>query len=171
MFGFRSSDEIFREFYGPGYRTFEFGRTGVFGKGFVFYDASGRRHGAEAPGANRAQGLVPMVPFPGVLGKVVRYLLQKTLGIQFPEKGKDWKDVITLSPEQAQKGGEIGYPYRKWGKPKNLMVKVPAGIRNGQHIRLTGMGAPGKAGGESGDLYLQVRIKVPLSQRIKDFFT
>jgi hypothetical protein len=33
------------------------------------------------------------------------------------------------------------------------------------------MGAPGKGGGEPGDLYLQVRIKRPLLRRIRDMFT
>jgi curved DNA-binding protein len=37
-FGFRSSDDIFREFYGPGYRSFQFRRGGVFGRGFIFYN-------------------------------------------------------------------------------------------------------------------------------------
>jgi curved DNA-binding protein len=92
------------------------------------------------------------------------------LGIEFPEKGDDWKDVITLSPEEAKKGGEVEYRYQKWGKPKNLKVKIPAGIKNGQRIRLKGMGATGKAGGESGDLYLVIRIKIPLHQKIKNLF-
>ncbi len=59
------------------------------------------------------------------------------------------------------------YPYRKWGKPKDLAVRVPAGTKNGQRIRLKGMGAEGKDGGEPGDLYLEVRVKTPLSQKIK----
>jgi curved DNA-binding protein len=69
----------------------------------------------------------------------------------------------------AEKGREIEYSYHKWGKSKNLMVKIPPGIKNGQRIRLKGMGAPGKGGGESGDLYLRVLIKVPLTQKIKNF--
>ena len=32
-FGFRGFDEVFRESYGQGYRTFEFRRPGVFGRG------------------------------------------------------------------------------------------------------------------------------------------
>mgnify|MGYP000248982406 CR=1 FL=1 len=79
--------------------------------------------------------------------------------------------MITLSPQEAQRGGEVEYHYRKWGKSKNLVVNVPAGIRNGQRIRLRGMGALGKGGGEAGDLYLQVRIKRPLLRRIRDMFT
>jgi DnaJ-class molecular chaperone len=36
-------------------------------------------------------------------------------------------------------------------------------------MRLKGMGAPGKGGGESGDLYLEIRIRATLSQKIKNF--
>lgn len=168
-FGFRSSDEIFREFYGTEYRASEFRRPRVSGRGFVFFGPSRREYGARDQRVHPAQGQVP-VPFPGILGRLTKYALKKLTGIQFPERGKDWKDVITLSPEEAQKGGEVECPYKKWGKPRNLMVKIPAGIKNGQQIRLKGMGATGKAGGEPGDLYLQVRISVPLLQKIKNAF-
>lgn len=41
---------------------------------------------------------------------------------------------------------------------KTLNVKIPAGVVNGERIRLKGQGAPGVAGGENGDLYLIIRI-------------
>jgi molecular chaperone DnaJ len=44
-------------------------------------------------------------------------------------------------------------------KPKTLSVKVPAGMDNGDRIRLTGEGEPGESGGPPGDLYVQVRVK------------
>ena len=37
-------------------------------------------------------------------------------------------------------------------------VKIPAGVREGQRIRLAGKGESGRSGGESGDLYLRVRL-------------
>jgi len=51
------------------------------------------------------------------------------------------------------------------------MVKVPPEIRDGQRIRLKGMGAEGKGGGEAGDLYLEVKIQAPLWQKIKKFLS
>jgi len=39
-----------------------------------------------------------------------------------------------------------------------IKVKIPAGIDNGQTIRLTGRGNVGSHGGETGDLYLKIRI-------------
>lgn len=42
---------------------------------------------------------------------------------------------------------------------KTLSVKIPAGIDNGDRIRLTGEGEAGLFGAPAGDLYVQVRIK------------
>jgi len=41
----------------------------------------------------------------------------------------------------------------------NLKVKIPAGIDNGEAIRLSGQGEAGEKGAPAGDLYLKVRIK------------
>ena len=42
---------------------------------------------------------------------------------------------------------------------KTLEISVPAGINDGQRIRLSGKGAPGVNGGPAGDLYVQIVIK------------
>ena len=173
MFGFRSSDEVFREFYGPAFRSFAFRRSGMSGRGYVFFGRSPA--GGYPSGGNRAHPAqeptgLPAFRFSGILGRLARFALTRTLGLQFPEKGKDWKDVIAVTPEQAEKGQEVVYSYRKWGKPKDLMVRIPPGAKSGQSIRLSGMGAPGKAGGSSGDLYLKVRVRTPWTQRVRNFF-
>ena len=41
---------------------------------------------------------------------------------------------------------------------KNVRITIPAGIENGQQIRLKGYGAPGVNGGPSGDLYITFNI-------------
>lgn len=43
-------------------------------------------------------------------------------------------------------------------KTKQLNVKIPAGVMDGQQIRLAGQGEPGIGGGQAGDLLLNVRI-------------
>jgi DnaJ-class molecular chaperone len=41
---------------------------------------------------------------------------------------------------------------------RRLDVKIPAGVKDGQQIRVAGEGSPGTAGGTKGDLYLKVRV-------------
>lgn len=44
-------------------------------------------------------------------------------------------------------------------KNRNITVNIPAGIDNGQTISLSGEGEPGKRGGPSGDLYVNIHVK------------
>ena len=41
---------------------------------------------------------------------------------------------------------------------KHLEVDVPAGIEDGQRVRITGAGHAGEPGGRAGDLYVEVRV-------------
>lgn len=43
---------------------------------------------------------------------------------------------------------------------KNIRITIPAGIENGQVIKLTGYGAPGVNGGPPGDLYITFSIAI-----------
>ena len=155
-FGLRGGDDIFKEFYGKGYRSFEFKRPEFSARGFIF---SGGRH---SPGFNRKRMVVP-----GTLTKLSKFLLEKIGGVRLPEKGKDRQDKIQIIPEMAWQGGAYAYFLKE--KSKKLVVKVPAGIRDGQFIRLVGMGSDGKGGAAAGDLYLTVCIRKPFLQKIKDY--
>ncbi len=158
-FGFRGFEEVFRESYGQGYHAFQFQRPGVSGRGFIFLGPGFRR--------SRQQGIpISSEIFPGILGKFIKYLLKMTLGIGDPERGKDLEDAIYLDPEQAREGAEGKYLHRK--RSKELIITVPPGMKEGQKIRLKGMGRPGSDGGESGDLYLKVKIKKPLLERARE---
>lgn len=42
---------------------------------------------------------------------------------------------------------------------KTLTIDIPAGIDNGEQLRLSGKGEPGSNGGPNGDLYLEIRVK------------
>lgn len=157
-FGFRGFDDIFREFYGKEYRTFQFKRPGIFAGGFIFTGAFKK--------GEHEQSLFPPE---GKLGKLSRFLLKQISGFETAKNGKDIEDIIRLTPEQALEGGPYAYFLRK--KSKKLVVKIPPGVREGQRIRLAGMGEEGKGGGASGDLYLKVQIKRSLIQKIKKSLT
>ncbi|HSM18901.1 MAG TPA: DnaJ domain-containing protein, partial [Hyphomicrobiales bacterium] len=63
------------------------------------------------------------------------------------------KRTIVLNVPQLSDDGRLAMRERK------LDVTIPKGVREGQHIRLKGQGAPGLGGGEPGDLYLEIAFR------------
>jgi curved DNA-binding protein len=55
---------------------------------------------------------------------------------------------------------------------RSFNVKIPAGVKSGQQIRLSGQGGAGMGGGSKGDLYLEVEFeKHPLFEVVdKDIY-
>jgi len=161
-FGFRGFEEVFRESYGQGYQSYEFRRPGVFGR-VIFY-GPGYRRGPRRTGQTGISS-TPAIRS-GIVGKLLQYVFKKLWGIEAYEKGNDWQEAIYLTPWQAMQGGKIKYFHRR--NSRELIVTIPPGIRDGQKLRLRGMGEKGKGRGEPGDLYLEIHIKRSLFQKIRD---
>jgi len=60
--------------------------------------------------------------------------------------------IIPEPCETCRGGGRVE-------EQKTLSVKVPAGVDNGDRIRLAGEGEAGEHGGPPGDLYVQIQVK------------
>ena len=79
---------------------------------------------------------------------------------QNPIKGENVETEIDISIEEGFYGREKKISLRTVeGKMKTFTVSVPAGIRNGEKIRLIGQGKEGQYGGKNGDLLIKVNIK------------
>ena len=59
------------------------------------------------------------------------------------------------------------------GGIKTYTITIPEGIKNGEKIRLVGLGKKGKNGGKNGDLFIKINIKDDIKFRLKgnDIYT
>jgi len=86
----------------------------------------------------------------------------------FSAAGQDHVARIEVDLEDAFHGGtrtielrtpELTADGHVIARPRTLKVSIPAGVTEGQQIRLAGQGSPGVGGGPAGDLYLEVHIR------------
>jgi curved DNA-binding protein len=89
-------------------------------------------------------------------------------GRGFAAAGQDHVARVEVDLEDAFRGGtrtiELRSPEMTADghvtvKPRTLRVSIPAGVSEGQQIRLAGQGSPGIGGGPPGDLFLEVTIR------------
>ncbi len=85
----------------------------------------------------------------------------------FQQKGQDQHSQISITLEEAFKGSTrtltLQQPQRDASgqvhyKNQQLTIKIPAGISQGQKIRLSNKGGAGSGGGPNGDLFLEVNL-------------
>jgi curved DNA-binding protein len=85
-------------------------------------------------------------------------------GEGFAQRGQDVEADILVTLEEALKGSQRKVTLRRPGengeaeRSDTYNVRIPAGVHEGQRIRLGGQGGPGFGGGAAGDLYLRVRL-------------
>ncbi len=147
---FRGSGAVFQFSFGPGgisRRTYRFG-------------------GAEPT----QESLYPAVPaykpnwmermLSKMALKVGQFALRQLFGLQIEAPASqdiDQHVELEISPAEAAAGGEKKVTYKRGKKTKKLMVKIPAGIKTGTQIRLSGMGLVKDK--NQGDLYLHIKVR------------
>ena len=72
--------------------------------------------------------------------------------------GADQEAELELTVEDAHQGGKRSITLSGPGGPRTFDVTIPAGVTDGQRIRLAGQGGRGSGGAPAGDLFLNVRI-------------
>ena len=132
--GARGPGEAFRQYQwgGDGGIEFEFGGTG-FSDFFEAFFGGGRGRSA----------------FGGFGGRAAT-----------TERGSDVEADLLVTLEEALHGSTRTVSLRRAGsnKVETYQVKIPRGVHEGQRIRLAGQGEAGARGGQSGDLFLRVRL-------------
>ena len=77
-----------------------------------------------------------------------------------PRKGENIETTLYVTIEEGFFGAEKKISFKTTrGSMKNYSVNVPMGIRDGEKIRLSGLGKPGKNGGKNGDLIILVKLR------------
>jgi curved DNA-binding protein len=76
-----------------------------------------------------------------------------------PIPGADQEAELLLTVEEAYRGGRRTISIAGPDGPRRIEVTVPAGVTDGQRIRLAGQGGQGTSGAAAGDLYLVARIQ------------
>lgn len=81
-------------------------------------------------------------------------------GQNFAVPGQDIEQPVDITLEEAFHGATrtLEMPTPRGGM-KRLEVKIPAGVKTGSRIRMSGEGAPGVAGAPKGDLWLVVTVR------------
>lgn len=85
---------------------------------------------------------------------------EETRDNKVPIKGENIETEIAVSIFDAFYGVEKKLALRAVnGKMREFNIKIPAGIRNEEKIRLMGQGKPGENGGKAGDLLVRIHIE------------
>jgi DnaJ-class molecular chaperone len=115
----------------------------------------------ELPDGRKLEVKVPAGVQDGTVLRVpgLRTRIQVARDPLFERDGKDLRVPVGVPLATALLGGEVDVPTLKGSRVK---LNVPAETQNGTSLRLRGLGMPDTKGGQPGDLYAEVRVRLPL---------
>lgn len=89
-------------------------------------------------------------------------------GRVYQENGEDSHFKVSIDLEDAYRGATRSLNLRSSQQERTLNIKIPKGVKQGQHIRLQGQGNPGIGGGSAGDLYLEIAFNPHPLYRVEE---
>jgi curved DNA-binding protein len=72
-----------------------------------------------------------------------------------PRRGQDFEHPLRISFDEAFRGTRRVFQI----DDRRIEATIPAGVRTGSRVRLSGQGGPGAGGGPGGDLYLVIEVE------------
>jgi curved DNA-binding protein len=72
--------------------------------------------------------------------------------------GRDFETSARISLEDAHRGTALNLELKDGDGERTLKVTIPAGVADGQKLRLRGKGGKGLGGGADGDIYLHIAL-------------
>ena len=133
----------------PGWESRGGGGAGGFGGGGDFSDFFSSIFGSAGRGNGNPFGRAQQQRSAGRRGQDVEMELAVFLEETLANESKKISFQVPQHNAMGQRTGDT---------TKTLNVKIPAGVTDGERIRLKGQGAPGVGGGANGDLYLVIRF-------------
>jgi curved DNA-binding protein len=127
------------------------------------FEFSGRQGGAGA----RAREADFSAFFESIFGRAARDG-RPGAGASHTAAGRDHHAKVTIDLEDSYHGARRTISLRVpvidaeghgVFHDRELEVNIPRGVREGQHLRLSGQGGPGHGGEPAGDLYLEITLK------------
>ncbi|MDR3390971.1 MAG: DnaJ C-terminal domain-containing protein [Sulfuriferula sp.] len=95
----------------------------------------------------------------------------------YQSRGEDHHAKIVIELQDAYAGAtrsitlqapDVDAQGRVFTKEHVINVRIPKGVKAGQHIRLNGQGSPGFGGGPAGDLYLEIQFRPDARYRVEE---
>ncbi|MCC6189826.1 MAG: J domain-containing protein [Anaerolineales bacterium] len=81
-----------------------------------------------------------------------RQARQRTAGAR---RGRDYEHPVRISFDEAFRGARRIFQLDE----RRIEAAIPAGVRTGSRVRLSGQGEPGAGGASGGDLYLVIEVE------------